>query len=217
MKNPKVSIIIPTYNEEEYIANCLISIQNQDFKNYEIIVVDNGSTDKTCEIVKLFREVIFFKQTDIKSAGSSKNLGAFESKGDILLFIDSDEVIGNGYIKKMIKPITSGKYRATVPFHNDNGIKIGFGSGIFRAIKRKYFKGFDIRKGYADDQVDYLNKKDILKVDIPLYHITSKTLKKSFYKGEWIGNSFEHNEKNSLGAKLVYRIGYIIGLFGRRR
>lgn len=216
MKNPQVSIIIPTYNEEEYISNCLVSIQNQDFKDYEIIVVDNGSFDRTCEIVKLFRKVKLLTQTEIKSPGPSKNLGANNSKGDILLFIDADELIYDGYIQKLIKPILNNKCKATIPYHNDNGVKIVFGEGIFRAIKKSYFKGFDVKKGYADDKVEYL-KKDIMQVEVPLFHMTNKTLKKTFYKGEWIGGSFEYNDKNTFTAKLVYRLGYIIGLFGGKR
>jgi len=98
----KVSIIIPTYNEEEYIANCLIAIQNQDFEDYEVIVVDNGSTDKTKDVVSLFRKVRFVEQKAELGAGASKNYGADIANGQILLFIDADEVIYDGFIEQMI-------------------------------------------------------------------------------------------------------------------
>ena len=61
MKNEKkVSIIIPCYNEEDKIANCLISIQNQDYENYEIIVIDNNSTDETLSILSCLRKLKFW-------------------------------------------------------------------------------------------------------------------------------------------------------------
>jgi cellulose synthase/poly-beta-1,6-N-acetylglucosamine synthase-like glycosyltransferase len=49
---PAVSVIVPTFNEEKFLRNCLLSLKKQDFKDFEIIVVDNNSTDKTGEIAK---------------------------------------------------------------------------------------------------------------------------------------------------------------------
>jgi len=61
MKNyPKVSVIIPVYNGEKTLARCLNSVLNQTHSNYEVIVVDNNSTDKTKEIINKFKEEIFF-------------------------------------------------------------------------------------------------------------------------------------------------------------
>ena len=52
MKNPKVSVTIPVYNGQRTLRHCLSSVLNQTYKNYEVIVVDNNSTDKTKEIIK---------------------------------------------------------------------------------------------------------------------------------------------------------------------
>jgi len=213
MKQPLVSIIIPVYNEENDIANCLISIQNQDYNNYEIIVVDNNSNDKTIEIVSLFKKVKCYRQPDIPGAGACKNYGVSKALGSIILFIDADEMIDDEFISVIIKPIISKKYFASVPYHkkgeNDT---VMFAEGIFRAIRKNKFKDFDITKGYADDKVDYL-KGQIKKVEVPLYHLTSKSIKKSYFKGKWIGSSFLSNERNGYLSKLIYKFGYIIGLF----
>ena len=221
----KVSIIIPAFNEEEYIANCLIAIQNQDFEDYEVIVVDNGSTDKTKDVVSLFRKVRFVEQKAERGAGASKNYGADIANGQILLFIDADEVIGDGFIEQMIVPIMLREYAATIPYHLDNGdhtnhgemgIRRNFTDGIFRAIDKESFKGFDTKRGYADDKVDYLDGQ-IKKIEVPLYHIVSKSITKSFIKGKWVGSSFQYNETDSKMAKLLYKLGYIVGFFKQKR
>ena len=64
MKNQKISVVIPSYNEEKDIAECLKSLEKQDYKNFEIIVVDDGSTDKTREVIKKFKgeSKIIFRQ-----------------------------------------------------------------------------------------------------------------------------------------------------------
>jgi glycosyltransferase involved in cell wall biosynthesis len=92
--NPLVSLIVPTKNSQEFIHNCLKSITNQTYKNIEIIVVDNNSTDKTKEIIKDVRD----KTKDIRISlynkgperSAQRNFGASKSKGKYLLFIDSD-------------------------------------------------------------------------------------------------------------------------------
>lgn len=210
-----VSIIIPTFNEEEYIANCLISIQNQNFTDYEIIIIDGGSNDKTLEIIPLFKKVRLLFQTEIKSPGPSKNLGVEKAEGDIIIFLDADEVIEGNFISKLIAPILNNECFATVPYHFENNQKIEFSPKVFRAIRKDKFPGFDEKKGYADDQVDI--NFEIRKVDVPLFHLVKKTLRKSYLKGKWIGSSFEYNEKNSFGSKLLYKMGYIVGLFGGKR
>ena len=81
-----LSIIIPTKNEEKYLPNLLRSIKKQTFKDYEIIVADNNSKDKTKKIAKRYGCKI------VKGGlpGKARNQGAKFAEGDILLFLDSD-------------------------------------------------------------------------------------------------------------------------------
>lgn len=99
----KVSVIIPAYNAERYIEKCLLSLTNQTFEDFEIIVVDDGSNDKTCEIASRYARVI--KSTENLGEGAAKNLGAKESKGEILAFTDADVVLPVDWIEKIIKSI----------------------------------------------------------------------------------------------------------------
>jgi uncharacterized protein (TIGR00661 family) len=95
----KISIIIPTYNEEEYLPKLLYSIKEQDFKDYEIIVADAGSGDRT-------REIAVSAGCKVISGGLpavGRNNGAKIAKGKYLLFLDSDVMLSAGYLKSAVK------------------------------------------------------------------------------------------------------------------
>ncbi len=108
--NPKISIIIPAHNEENYIRKTLHSIKNQTYQNYETVVVANGCTDKTEDIVKK-RTNDRTKFFSISEANVSKarNFGAKFSNGEILLFLDADTTLEEDALKK-IKDSFSEKY-----------------------------------------------------------------------------------------------------------
>ena len=96
---PKISIIIPAYNVEEYIYECLDSILNQTFTDYEVIVVDDCSTDNTYSIIESyipkFNNKLTLLKTDKNSGTCSipRNMGLPYTKGDYIWFIDSDDYI----------------------------------------------------------------------------------------------------------------------------
>jgi len=93
----RFSFIIPALNEEVYIGECIRSIKRQNIKPYEIIVVDNGSSDRTVEVAKrLGCKVVKEKRGGISHA---RNKGAKVAKGDILCFIDADGVLSKDWIK----------------------------------------------------------------------------------------------------------------------
>ena len=91
-----VSIIIPTFNLEKKIEYCLESILNQSYKNYEIIIVDDGSTDNTCEVCKATRardtriKIIEQKHQGVSSA---RNVGIAAAQGEYIMFVDGDDII----------------------------------------------------------------------------------------------------------------------------
>ncbi len=92
-----LSIIIPTLNEEKYLPRLLESIRRQNFSDYEIIVSDGGSSDKTEEIAKSFKAT-FFVDSSIRHPSAQRNNGARISKGDTLLFLDADSVLPSGFL-----------------------------------------------------------------------------------------------------------------------
>lgn len=96
-----ISIIIPAYNVESYIAKCLDSVLNQTYKNLEIIIVDDGSTDKTPQILeefaKKYPQIRIIKQQN-SGQSCARNRGIREAKGEYIVFIDSDDWISSSLI-----------------------------------------------------------------------------------------------------------------------
>ena len=85
----KFSIIIPNYNKEDYVEETLNSIFNQTYKNYEVIVIDDASSDNSIEKIKNYDVKLF--HTNRKMAGGARNVGLDNATGDYILFLDSDD------------------------------------------------------------------------------------------------------------------------------
>lgn len=93
-----LSIIIPTLNEEKYLPLLLHSIKKQDFKDYETIIADAGSTDKTLEFAKNYNCII----TPGGRPAKGRNEGAKIAKGEVLFFADSDVVLPENFFEKCL-------------------------------------------------------------------------------------------------------------------
>lgn len=99
-----VSIVVPAYNVMDYIGKCLESIKNQSYENFEALVVNDGSTDKTAEIIECYckedkRFVLLSKQNG--GLSSARNYGITHSRGEYITFVDSDDFIERHYIKDL--------------------------------------------------------------------------------------------------------------------
>ena len=108
-KKPIISIIIPMYNVENYIAICLNSIIQNDLKNVEVIIVNDGSTDNSRTIAERYQaKYSQIRVYDKKNEGvsSARNYGLMKSKGDWVWFIDSDDAINQGSLKYIKKEIS---------------------------------------------------------------------------------------------------------------
>ncbi len=88
----KVSIIIPTYNRAHLVKRAIYSVLNQTFKNFELIVVDDGSQDNTKEVLESIDDLrvkIIFQEN--RGVSAARNKGIYESSGDIIALLDSDD------------------------------------------------------------------------------------------------------------------------------
>jgi len=105
MRKTKFSIIVPAHNEEDVIERAIKSVQNQTFKDFEIIVSNDGSTDKTREIVegltKKDKRIKILNRNKGHSAAYARNRGAEIAKGEILVFLDADTYLGKELLKKI--------------------------------------------------------------------------------------------------------------------
>lgn len=107
---PKISLIMPAYNAEKYISECLNSILSQDFDDFEVLCVNDGSTDKTEEIIKSFDDnrIILINQKNIGASISRKN-GLAKAIGDYILFIDSDDLLEEHALKLLYENAVKNK------------------------------------------------------------------------------------------------------------
>ncbi len=102
----KVSVIIPVYNTEKYLKKCISSIIDQSYKNLEIIIIDDGSTDSSSLICEEFLRNdsrIVYKKIKNSGVSNARNVGIMTSTGDYLSFIDSDDYIGKDYVKNLVQ------------------------------------------------------------------------------------------------------------------
>lgn len=91
-----ISVIVPVYNAEKYLKKCVESIRNQTYKNFELILIDDGSTDATREICDLFEAAdarVFVVHVKNGGAGKARNIGLSYARGKYISFVDSDDYI----------------------------------------------------------------------------------------------------------------------------
>ena len=104
MKDVLVSVVVPIYNCEKYIEKCIKSILNQSFTNLEVILIDDGSTDKSGEICDYFAKQdnrVCVVHRENKGVALTRKEGIDISNGEFITFIDSDDYIDKDFIKNL--------------------------------------------------------------------------------------------------------------------
>ena len=135
----KVSIIIPTYNRSNDLIRCLNSLREQTYKNFEVLVCDDGSTDDTFEILSKFIDVFelkYFKNDNFGGPAKSRNLGIQNSSGDYIAFLDSDDWWLPEKLERSLEYLEKG---ADLVYHDlwifgTNGIPRFFNKAKSRAV-----------------------------------------------------------------------------------
>ena len=182
-KKPKISVVVPAYNEEKYLPQCLVALKTQEFNPpYEIIVVDNNSQDKTKEIAQKFGvRVVFEKQKGVIFA---KQKGLLSAKAEIVAVCDADtkppknwlSVIYQSLNKKEVVGVGGPVIAFNGPSWHKKYLNLSFslvktlsqikkeaiyvmGSNV--AFKKKallYFGGYDVRISMGEDEWGLLKK-----------------------------------------------------------
>ncbi len=128
MKTPEVSIITPVYNTENYLRDSLESVRNQSFLNWEHILVDDCSKDKSLAIIKGYAEkdprVKYIKLLENNGAGVARNKAIEMAEGSYIAFLDSDDLWHPLKLEKQIKFMRDNKYHFTFTSY-DQLMKIG--------------------------------------------------------------------------------------------
>lgn len=102
-----ISVVVTTYNNEDYIETCVESLLNQTIDNFEIIVVDDSSSDKTYEILCKYGNRIKLTRQPHKGVSSSRNTGVNQANGDYIVFVDGDDYVRKDYLSclyRQVKP-----------------------------------------------------------------------------------------------------------------
>lgn len=122
MPQPEISVVIPAYNAEKTLEKCLRSVQAQSYENYEVIVVDNGSSDGTRKIIESIGEkdkriqYIFEPQ---RGRGIARNRGIEKVCGEIIAMTDADCIVPPFWLEELTKPIRHENENAVMGFEED--------------------------------------------------------------------------------------------------
>lgn len=122
MFNPKVSIIIPAYNTRDVINRTLHSVEQQTYSNYEMIIVNDGSTDGTKEFLDKYgssRDNVIIYHQENKGVSAARNIGIELASGEFICFLDSDDTYESTFLEKMLAHIQKTNAKAAFCFYKE--------------------------------------------------------------------------------------------------
>jgi len=114
MTTPLVSIIIPCYNAERYVGEAIRSALDQAYPNVEVIVIDDGSTDGSLEVMRSFGDAIRWETGPNRGASAARNRGVELARGELLNFLDADDLLHRDKLERQVPVMVAG--RAEVVF-----------------------------------------------------------------------------------------------------
>lgn len=190
---PRVSVIVPVYNTEKYLSQCLESLKKQTLHEIEFIVIDDGSADNSYQIMQEYakqdkRFKIF--QQENQGVGKTRNKGLDLAKGEYIGFVDSDDYVSPNYFEKLYN--VSVKYDADVGImpnvmkFSENHIE----SSIWPYFRFTFVEDFSFLIGDAGQQWDKIYKKSFL----DKYNIQSLE-DKIWFEDEYFGTLVALNAK----------------------
>lgn len=218
-KVPKVSVIIPVYNVEQTLKDCLASLVRQTYDDYEIIVIDNGSIDKTREIIEGFRSNyprVRYLLEPKRGRGAARNAGIRASSGEIIAMTDSDCIVSENWIAELVKPIAQEDETAVMGFQKD--LLKNYWTKNIQKAEWEYYKKISCAKYISFiDTKNFAIKSSVLKglmfdaelkncEDVDLYLRLKKTAKIRFNPDIKVN----HNHRNSFMSviKIYFDRGY---------
>ncbi|MDR1984238.1 MAG: glycosyltransferase [Prevotellaceae bacterium] len=169
MNYPLVSVIIPVYNMQDYLAETIDSVLNSDYSNFEVIIIDDGSTDNSAEIARNYAEkykkIKLFTQKN-SGVSAARNHAIKLSEGKYILPVDADDLISPEYIKKAVEVLEKNpQFKVVcceVEWFGDRNKKINYPPFSYRLLARKnlivscaLFRKSDWQKagGYCEEEI----------------------------------------------------------------
>ena len=191
----KYSFIVPVYNTEKFLKKCLDSLVNQTYKDFEIIVVNDGSTDKSSNIIskyqKKYKNIIVIDKEN-EGLSMARNRGVQKSSGKYIIFVDSDDYVSNKLLEEVDKKIddsdilrfqiaTEDEEYTKINEYHEEGFESMCGYDAFKYLSSYHFVEpawcYVIRKNYYIEN-KFSFKKDVYHEDFGLIpHVIYKARK----------------------------------------
>ncbi|MGO2083603.1 glycosyltransferase family 2 protein [Vagococcus sp.] len=201
---PKITVILPMYNSEKWLVRCLNSIRNQTYSNFEVIVVDDGSTDSskllylnTCK----FDERFTYIYQENRGVSAARNRGIDQATGEFICFVDSDDYLLKNFLKNMLD-----LFEGEIEF-----VSSGYIENIGNNIEK-----VRLMNGYNE----VYSRNKLLQLCIEDINIYGFCWNKMYKKDVIIHNKISFNEDIHFAEDLLFNINYIsniksgkIGLF----
>lgn len=186
---PKISVIIPVYNAEKYLHQCIDSVLNQKFTDFEILLINDGSKDRSGEICDEYakkdkRIKVFHKENG--GVSSARNLGLDNAKGEWITFVDSDDWIGENYFQIL---------------ENDINEEIDW---VLINLIKSYDKHQTLITKFINNK---LIKSDFLEFHSIYPDYFGPTAK--FYKNSFIKNIISFDKNLSYGEDTLFNLDYL--------
>lgn len=208
MRDGVISVVVPVYNVEPYLKECLESIINQTYRDLEIILIDDGSTDKSGDICEEYAKkddrIIVIHQSNQGSA-SAKNAGLRKSSGEYLAFVDSDDFLQEDAYEFMVKQLE--EYCADII------------QGCFRKVYQKFYR--DVNKIIEMQILDTFEFLELFTKDWTCGLLWDKLYKRDIFKdiyfkeGHKIDDEF-FTYKGVMNSKKVLRVPHYIYNYRQR-
>lgn len=211
---PTLAIIIPAYNVEMYIADTLDTIMNQSVQPDEVIIINDGSTDKTSNIIKnhLMYKKINFIEIQNGGQGLARNLGLSKAKSDYIYFFDSDDLLDNNFVKIIKQKIVNFNFPDLLMFSGESFRDDLYSNNTFNPNYIRPFEG------------SYIFQEDFLKAMIQFPDLSCSPCLYVSKRKLWINdkikfNPFYHEDEEVFYPLIFSASSYLISkekLFFRR-
>jgi len=217
MERPLVSIIIPAYNEGMVIERLLKSIKGQTYKNIEIIVVDDGSSDKTFTLAKKYTDKVY-KKLRRSERSATRNFGASKSKGKYLFFLDADMELTSDVVSACIKK--------AVRFKKVGGIVIpeeSIANTFWEKVKAYERSFYNLKGDYNIEAARFFNRSIYDKaggydetVTGPEDWLLPETIRKKGYQILRVDNTYIYHHERIKNIFSLAKKKYYYGLKSRK-
>jgi len=194
----KVSVVMPCFNGEKFVKQAIESVLAQTFKNFEIVFVDDGSTDKSLEIVEGFKnsKIRVVKNPVNLGIGASKTKGILEARGKYLCFLSVDDLYEPNYLEEMLKNVEEN----TICFSNYRIInEVGIVTHNFLSPKFEYYEDWVI------NQIELAKKNTMSTSYNTVFAKTSLWKKNLFWSDKRIGEDLAHLLECLLVKKIRFK------------